>query len=1642
MQSIVCPRIEREVFFSWFSPLLYLHRDGTSNKVNNNSGGDSEPLRRNYEDTSIDIDDIPRLPAYLTSSECRRRLETVIGKRREKQLVKSGGSELASVISSSRTRNWLKSNSSQNSNSASSNNSNGESSKSECDDIEVSSTPLLKAILLRHGGTLFKISLLKIVNCGLSFLSPLLLGQFVSYLEKGVSPSNLRIGFGLAFLLACSAFCSAVVNTNSNARCLELKLKLQAALTQLVFARSISLPSIAWSDLQFNEAQVNNFIQVDVDQVSSCLQNMNDLWLLPAQIIIAFVLLYLQIKIAFLAGVAVILVMIPLNSWIATAIGRSTESLMKNKDSRVKIMTEALKAINSVKMSGLEDIVLKTANKFREEELKYLSRRKYLDSLCVFLWAATPILVPYATFITAVYVMNNDSLSPSKIITTIALLNMLIFPMNAFPWVINGFVEARVSIRRLGKLLNSSDNSYLVIPDFRGDALAAKEAIDIRRSQRISWQPSDHISCGPSQHRRSISLVKAGYRYRWKRPEFFGFESSRSSSSSTAKSIRRSASTSIVDHNSIFSLELNADLNCHVVVDDANSNGTPRSPIEGDIKGDMWIITGATGSGKTTLLAAILQELFEEKVGIDLPNGRESFQTDWNNSITNHQAIQLMGQEQQSLLIASDYGGVENLPVCNNLGAPLYCESIPGGISYCSQVPVLFSGTIRSNILVGQDLDEDKYHNILEGCALLPDLQSVWKENGDLTDVGNMGSNVSGGQRLRIGLARALYACSGVILLDDPISALDSETAKQIIRYLSVNIVGRDRRTVVMTTHAVAFVDRVVKGMQQDISGILILQEGKEVGRGGSLSTLLGTNHLDEYLQRLLLLEEDQFQQNDNNTVNSNFIFEDKKCIDKSLLPKAVENKTDELVEDRMSGAISKRVYWQFIQSLGIISAVMTVLSTVCMQFSSIAMSLFLGYWAGHLSEYSDHRFMEITTTIMLLNVFFTVIRSFLFAFSSLRSCRLLYERLSCTVMNTSLSFFEQTSIGSIINRFGKDTNTIDDSLPFILNILLAQAVLLLGSFLMMAYTNPMIVILIIIIAIGYYRLQKFYRYTSRELRRLESVYRSPVYTLFTEHVTASTIMRAFHTCRSSSNPQSSPGQAPITGRQWRLFDEVENEEDELALHSVMYAAVRQLNKAQDKFIRASIAVNVASQWLGIRMQLLGVLITTVLSISIILNNCYSIVPISASLAGLSLIYSYSIVNNLNGFINALAETEQEMISVERVLDYVNGLPSEYSVLDHVLDEEKHDKSHSRGCCSCSNCLFCCKKKRNNFVKREYEELLGKDGSDDEEVDLEGGMSRGGLSNNITEKLIIDDEASAPQFPLDNDITFTPINVKMISSVSLSFFSSTRGIHLENVWMKYCDPNSEAATSIIRHKDNDTSSIYVLKGISLTIPSGSRVVIVGRTGSGKTSLLRCLLRINEHDQRRGSISFGQVDLMHISKRKLRKSIGIIPQQPVLFSGTLRFNIDPYNEHSDDEIMFALHQSSFLRTLATNGDNDETSDRFKGGRLSSEKVWTSDVLDSMIIQNGGENFSYGQRQLLCLCRALLRRCDLFLVDEVSASLDNQTRDTVYGALDQHLKRYPHSILLMVSHQLDQLQPLCNKVRNFDCQSYSMFIVIFS
>ncbi len=182
--------------------------------------------------------------------------------------------------------------------------------------------------------------------------------------------------------------------------------------------------------------RIQTLMSVDADKVLGLFIGFHELWSLPFQICIALYLLYLQVHFAFLAGLLLVLLIIPLNKALANGIQRASVTMMAAKDQRIAIISELLKGIRVIKASGWEAAFTNRVNVARKKELHSLAIRKYLDAVCVYLWAATSLLFSLGTF--GLFVVLGQQLTAQMVFTSLALFSVLLGPINSFPWVIIG----------------------------------------------------------------------------------------------------------------------------------------------------------------------------------------------------------------------------------------------------------------------------------------------------------------------------------------------------------------------------------------------------------------------------------------------------------------------------------------------------------------------------------------------------------------------------------------------------------------------------------------------------------------------------------------------------------------------------------------------------------------------------------------------------------------------------------------------------------------------------------------------------------------------------------------------------------------------------------------------------------------------------------------------------------------------------------------------------------------------------------------------------------------------------------------------------------------------------------------------------
>ncbi|XP_058980628.1 multidrug resistance-associated protein 1 isoform X6 [Musca domestica] len=1184
---------------------------------------------------------------------------------------------------------------------------------------------IMPPIIKSFGGVFLFGSMMKLMTDVLTFAQPQVLRWIIGFVEDYEDEKQPQWkGIFYAVLLFLLAAVQTIILGQYFHRMFIVGLRIRTALINAIYRKALVLSNATRKESTVGE--IVNLMAVDAQRFMDLTTYLNMLWSAPLQIGLALYFLWQLLGPSVLAGLAVMIVLIPVNGVIANRIKTYQIRQMKYKDERVKLMNEVLSGIKVLKLYAWEPSFEKQVLEIREKEIATLKSTAYLNASTSFLWSCAPFLVSLVTFATYVLIDENNVLDATKTFVSLSLFNILRFPLTMLPMLISNLVQTQVSVSRINKFMNS-------------------EELDPNNVQHDPKKP----------HPLSIENGT----FSWGDGEI------------TLKNI-----------------------NMHVK------------------KNTLCAIVGTVGSGKSSVVQAYLGEM--EKIS----------------------------------------GTVNTV----------------GSIAYVPQQAWIQNSTLRDNILFGKPYDRKRYNRVIDACALRPDIEML--SAGDQTEIGEKGINLSGGQKQRISMARAVYSDADLYFLDDPLSAVDSHVGKHIFE----QVIGPKgllaKKTRVLVTHGITFLPQtdniyVMKlgeisenGTYQellnkkgDFSDFLMqhLQEGGEEAEDldvikQQLEGTLQSDELKNQFRKVITLAK-QESLSDSVSVRS---FESgtsslrrRKRMDSQTSVTTVASKKDmeeqgKLIETEKSqtGGVEFAVYKHYIKSVGIFLSMATLILNFVFQAFQIGSNLWLTKWSNDKNVANDTGLRDMYLGVYGAFGFGQVIIHFVFSLTLALGCihcsKILHQELINNVVRWPMEMFDTTPLGRIVNRFAKDIDTIDIILPLNWRVVISQAFAVLATIVVISMSTPIFLAVIIPIAFLYYFAQRFYVATSRQLMRLESVSRSPIYSHFGETVTGVSTIRAYAV-------------------QDRFIDESDNKVDKNQI--CKYPSL------------------IANRWLAIRLEMVGNLIILFASLFAVLGG-----QTNPGLVGLSVSYALQVTQTLNWLVRMSSDIETNIVAVERIKEY---------------GETKQEAPWEI---------------ENSKVPRDW--------------------------------------------PEQGQVCFEDFKVRYREGLDL-----------------------------------------VLRGISFKIAGGEKVGIVGRTGAGKSSLTLALFRIIESAG--GRILIDGIDISTLGLHTLRSRLTIIPQDPVLFSGSLRINLDPFEVKSDEEIWKALelsHLKTFVKSLPS-GLNHE-------------------------ITEGGENLSVGQRQLVCLARALLRKTKVLILDEATAAVDLETDDLIQKTIRSE---FADCTILTIAHRLNTI-----------------------
>jgi ABC-type multidrug transport system fused ATPase/permease subunit len=423
-----------------------------------------------------------------------------------------------------------------------------------------------------------------------------------------------------------------------------------------------------------------------------------------------------------------------------------------------------------------------------------------------------------------------------------------------------------------------------------------------------------------------------------------------------------------------------------------------------------------------------------------------------------------------------------------------------GTVGYCQQQAWIQNATLRDNILFGLPYDESRYRRVIRACALERDISIL--AGGDLTEIGENGINLSGGQKQRLSLARAVYSNSDILLFDDPLSAVDAHVGKHLFEQCIKKELASKTR--ILVTHQLHFI--------AEVDWIIVMDQGKVVAQG-TYSELMECN---DYFATLMnsyhgVEGPDEIADQEVGKIQSLPPL-DVKQVSKESLNEKGDGKLLITKEERMTGEVKNTVVYQYAKFAGgSIVILLFGLWIFTANAGRIVTDQWLVFWIGNVFSLSRGEYLGYYVLFGIVQLTFTLFYGFSVAYFGAKASKGMHNQALVSIFKSPVSFFDSTPLGRITSRFSRDIDTLDTILPeslraFLWTLAMCFFNLLLISFYLPAFLGPAALAVIL-----YYVLQKFYRSTARELKRLDSVSRSPVISLISETLIGLTTIRSFH---------------------------------------------------------------------------------------------------------------------------------------------------------------------------------------------------------------------------------------------------------------------------------------------------------------------------------------------------------------------------------------------------------------------------------------------------------------------------------------------------------------------------------------------------
>nr|XP_014970249.1 ATP-binding cassette sub-family C member 8 isoform X2 [Macaca mulatta] len=956
---------------------------------------------------------------------------------------------------------------------------------------------------------------------------------------------------------------------------IETGINLRGAIQTKIYNKIMHLSTSNLSMGEMTAGQICNLVAIDTNQLMWFFFLCPNLWAMPVQIIVGVILLYYILGVSALIGAAVIILLAPVQYFVATKLSQAQRSTLEYSNERLKQTNEMLRGIKLLKLYAWENIFRTRVETTRRKEMTSLRAFAIYTSISIFMNTAIPIAAVLITFVGHVSFFKEADFSPSVAFASLSLFHILVTPLFLLSSVVRSTVKALVSVQKLSEFLSSAEIREEQCaprePTAQGPA-SKYQAVEEGLPSLHSSQPS---GSSPPNHPQPLKVVN---RKRPAREDCWGLTGPLQSLVPSAEGDADNSCVQITGGYFTWTPDGIPTL----------SNITIRIP-----RGQLTMIVGQVGCGKSSLLLAALGEMQKVSGAV--------FWSSLPDSETGEDA-----SPEQETATGSDIRK-------------------RGPVAYASQKPWLLNATVEENIIFESPFNKQRYKMVIEACSLQPDIDIL--PHGDQTQIGERGINLSGGQRQRISVARALYQHANVVFLDDPFSALDIHLSDHLMQAGILELLRDDKRTVVLVTHKLQYLPHA--------DWIIAMKDGT-IQREGTLKDFQRSEcQLFEHWKTLMNRQDQELEKE---TVTERKATEPPQGLSRTMssrdgLLQDEEEEEEEAAEsdedDNLSSVLHQRaeIPWQacakYLSSAGILLLSLLVFSQLLKHMVLVAIDYWLAKWtdsaltltpAARNCSLSQECSLDQTvyamvfTVLCSLGIVLCLVTSVTVEWTGLKVAKRLHRSLLNRIILAPMRFFETTPLGSILNRFSSDCNTIDQHIPSTLECLSRSTLLCVSALAVISYVTPVFLVALLPLAIVCYFIQKYFRVASRDLQQLDDTTQLPLLSHFAETVEGLTTIRAF--------------------RYEARFQQ-------------------KLLEYTDSNNIASLFLTAANRWLEVRMEYIGACVVLIAAVTSISNSLHR--ELSAGLVGLGLTYALMVSNYLNWMVRNLADMELQLGAVKRI---------------------------------------------------------------------------------------------------------------------------------------------------------------------------------------------------------------------------------------------------------------------------------------------------------------------------------------------------------------------------------------------------------